>query len=102
MAAYYPPAPTPEQQQLMRGMMHGLAEFYPCHICAEHLRETIKTDPPVVSGTLGLSNWLCRMHNNVNLVLGKSEFDCSRAVERWKEGPAEGRECIEEPEQQEQ
>lgn len=98
MAAYYPRSPTLEQQQLMRGMMHGLGEFYPCHICAEHLREQMKIEPPVVTDRSGLSDWLCQMHNKVNLVLGKSEFDCKLAQERWKDGPTDGRECIEAPE----
>lgn len=38
VAAYYPKRPTPRQQDLMRGMMEGLAEFYPCEVCREHLR----------------------------------------------------------------
>jgi hypothetical protein len=48
MAAYYPEEPTRAQKSLMRSMMEGLAEFYPCSVCAEHLREQV-----------GGRRWLC-------------------------------------------
>ncbi|GAX82963.1 hypothetical protein CEUSTIGMA_g10390.t1 [Chlamydomonas eustigma] len=89
-AAYYPDSPSTHQQSLMRSMMEGLAEFYPCHHCAAHFREQIKESPPQVDSAMALSQWLCRMHNEVNDLLGKPLFDCSRVMERWKDGPADG------------
>lgn len=38
VAAGYPESPSERQQGLMRGMVEGLAEFYPCEVCREHLR----------------------------------------------------------------
>lgn len=90
VAAYYPKRPTPRQQDLMRGMMEGLAEFYPCEVCREHLREQVKATPPRVETALDLNVWLCGLHNEVNEMLGKPPFDCSRVAERWRDGPADG------------
>ncbi len=51
VAAYYPERPTARQQDLMRGMVEGLAEFYPCEVCREHLRCVLPA-PPV-----GMGQW---------------------------------------------
>eukprot|EP00798_Chlamydomonas_sp_ICE-L_P025585 gene25585-11238_t len=40
-AAYYPDNPTPKQQGMMKEFVAGLAEFYPCSICAEHLQPNL-------------------------------------------------------------
>jgi hypothetical protein len=93
MAAYYPSEPSSSQQSLMRSLLDGLAEFYPCGHCRAHLREQIKESPPVVSSASELSLWLCRIHNEVNEMLGKPLFDCSRVFERYKDGPKESSAC---------
>jgi len=90
MAAYYPEEPSNAQKSLMRSMMEGLAEFYPCSVCAEHLREQVAARPPDVSSNTTLSQWLCAIHNEVNAMLGKPAFDCARTLERWRDGPEDG------------
>eukprot|EP00201_Polytomella_parva_P015605 CAMPEP_0175057818 /NCGR_PEP_ID=MMETSP0052_2-20121109/11477_1 /TAXON_ID=51329 ORGANISM="Polytomella parva, Strain SAG 63-3" /NCGR_SAMPLE_ID=MMETSP0052_2 /ASSEMBLY_ACC=CAM_ASM_000194 /LENGTH=281 /DNA_ID=CAMNT_0016323077 /DNA_START=56 /DNA_END=898 /DNA_ORIENTATION=+ len=57
LAAYYPSDPNAEQKQLMRTMLKGLGAFYPCHVCAEHLRVVMEEEPPKVSSNLALSLW---------------------------------------------
>jgi FAD-linked sulfhydryl oxidase len=37
-----------------------------------------------------LSQWLCRIHNEINRRLGKQEFDCSKVDERWRDGWKDG------------
>ena len=90
MVAYYPETPSPEQQFLMRCMLVGLSQFYPCEICAEHLRDYMQREPPKVANNKDLSEWLCGVHNEVNTILGKPVFDCSKVLERWRDGPADG------------
>ncbi|GIM07466.1 hypothetical protein Vretimale_11592 [Volvox reticuliferus] len=90
VAAHYPEHPSQRQQELMRGMMEGLAEFYPCEICAEHLREQVQRNPPQVATARDLNLWLCGIHNEVNEILGKPLFDCKRLLERWRDGPPDG------------
>ena len=111
--------------------MEGLAEFYPCSFCRDHLKTQIRTSPPQVESAGDLSVWLCKIHNEVggwgsllggipvggcaqhtavdqfctegptlivpfgyplqvNEMLGKPTFDCSKVFERWRDGPADG------------
>lgn len=86
MAAYYPENPTIQQQRQASLLFYGLAELYPCHICAEHLKDELQVHPPRVDSRKSLSMWLCEMHNEVNEILGKPVFDCSKVFERWKIG----------------
>ncbi|VEN63774.1 unnamed protein product [Callosobruchus maculatus] len=90
MAATYPDKPTPEQKCDMTQFITLLSKFYPCHICAEDLRAELKVDPPKTDSQEVLSQWLCRLHNKVNIKLGKEVFDCSKVNERWRDGWSDG------------
>ncbi|CAG8722086.1 8585_t:CDS:1 [Racocetra fulgida] len=91
MAAYYPEVPSYAQQRSMKTFLSAFSQFYPCNICAEHLREEMKSKPPKVESRWALGKWLCEMHNIVNETLGKDIFDCSKIDERWRDGPKDGR-----------
>ncbi|PSN48518.1 FAD-linked sulfhydryl oxidase ALR [Blattella germanica] len=90
MAAYYPDSPTSEQRRDMSNFFALFSKFYPCEPCAEDLREQLKVNPPITSSQHELSQWLCRIHNNINVRLGKKVFDCSKVNERWRDGWLDG------------
>lgn len=50
----------------------------------------MKIDPPKVESQEALSQWLCRMHNKVNVKVGKEIFDCKKINERWRDGWLDG------------
>ncbi|KAK7873801.1 hypothetical protein R5R35_005786 [Gryllus longicercus] len=90
MAAYYPEKPSTEQKAEMKQFFSIFSNFYPCNYCAEDLKNQLKESPPKTDSQKELSQWLCRVHNNINRRLGKKEFDCSKVDERWKTGWKDG------------
>jgi len=82
-AAYYPEYPTNIQKQKMLALIDSISEFYPCHICVEHLKEYIKKNPPTVNSNIELSQWFCKLHNDINLRNNKPIFNCSKILANY-------------------
>ncbi|KAM0731192.1 FAD-linked sulfhydryl oxidase ALR [Formica fusca] len=90
MAAYYPDKPNEKQKTEMKNFFHIFSKFYPCNICADDLQEQLKRTPPETGSQEKLSQWLCKIHNEVNKKLGKPEFDCKLVNQRWRDGWLDG------------
>jgi len=90
VAAYFPDKPTPAQQADAKIFLSTFSRLYPCHECAEDLRQDLKELPPRVSSSKEFSEWMCQLHNRVNVKLGKPTFDCSKVFERWRDGWKDG------------
>ncbi|KAF4121554.1 mitochondrial FAD-linked sulfhydryl oxidase [Geosmithia morbida] len=91
IAASYPKTPSPAQQSDLVSFVHLFSRLYPCWVCAEDFKGYISREPPQAKSRDDFGMWLCRAHNDVNVKLGKPMFDCSKWLERWKTGPADGR-----------
>jgi mitochondrial FAD-linked sulfhydryl oxidase len=91
MAAYYPDKPSTEQKVYAELMFKSLASLYPCKICAAHMQECIAAKPPRTDSRTELCLWVCELHNEVNVVLGKEVMPCSiEALDsRWRYGSKE-------------
>lgn len=60
-----------------------LTRIYPCGDCARHFAELVRRDPPDVSSGQRFRMWLCRVHNLVNVRIGKPQFNCGLTDARW-------------------
>ena len=90
VAAYFPRTPTQQQQSDARTFLDTFSRLYPCQDCAEDLRQDLLDHPPRVTSSDEFSQWMCEMHNRVNVKLGKPEFDCSQVFQRWRDGWEDG------------
>jgi hypothetical protein len=104
-AAYYPAQPTPKQEASMISLIEALPYLYPCHSCAEALKDEYLREKQekksweggkvlqdaVMSGP-GLRKWLCGLHNEVNERTGKPRVNCEESFlqEKWLTGPDDG------------
>lgn len=88
LAAYYPDNPSEEEKQSAMSLIMGLSQLYPCSICVDDFKESVKASPPDVSSRKLFSQWVCRLHNEVNEKVGNPTFECdiSKLDERWKSG----------------
>ncbi|KAL1957854.1 hypothetical protein VTO42DRAFT_5419 [Malbranchea cinnamomea] len=78
MMAQYPDEPSLEEQETLRSFIYLFARLYPCGECAAHFQEHLAKYPPQVSSRSAAAGWLCFIHNEVNKMLKKDEFDCNK------------------------
>ena len=50
----------------------------------------LSIDVPDTRNNVALSKWFCDIHNEVNVRLDKKTFDCTKVMERWKDGWQDG------------
>jgi FAD-linked sulfhydryl oxidase len=77
MAAKFPVEPTHTQRTTLRTFLYTFAKMYPCGDCARHFTMLLIDHPPVVDSRSTITQWMCMIHNLVNVRLKKPEFDCA-------------------------
>lgn len=77
----------------MQQFLSAFSKLYPCWVCAEDFQKWLARpgNEPKVKGQDELGMWMCQAHNEVNVKLGKPEFDCTLWKQRWKDGWKDGR-----------
>ncbi|MEN2496875.1 MAG: hypothetical protein MHMPM18_001340 [Marteilia pararefringens] len=86
-AAYYPEKPDDNQKNNARALIESLKVLYACGFCRNKLDPIINDiGDPDVESRHSFSQWMCKFHNKVNNNLGKAEFDCTKVLDRWKDG----------------
>ncbi|KAL4869224.1 hypothetical protein BDV12DRAFT_196472 [Aspergillus spectabilis] len=92
MLARYPEDPTEEQQETLRSFIYLFARLYPCGECASHFQGHLKKYPPQVSSRNAAAGWGCFIHNEVNDMLKKPNFDCQKLGDFYDCGCADDEE----------
>lgn len=90
IAAYYPAKPSTGQEADIKSFLNIFSKVYPCDECATDMRQDLQSEPLRTENGQELSQWMCRLHNKVNVKLGKPVFDCSKVDERWLDGWKDG------------
>ena len=81
MANTYPDNPTEKEKKLMKKFMYGLAKSYPCKVCGGHLLKMLDKKGLKIDSKKEFGEYLCNIHNIVNKVLNKTQFDCNKTFE---------------------
>ncbi|GAA6064541.1 hypothetical protein JCM10212_005645 [Sporobolomyces blumeae] len=81
MAARFPEKPSKSEREAFKSFLYLFSRLYPCGECAAEFQELLRKSPPQTSSRSAASMHLCHLHNQVNLRLGKPEFDCSKDLE---------------------
>ncbi|KAK2807784.1 hypothetical protein FQN50_005326 [Emmonsiellopsis sp. PD_5] len=76
--ARFPDEPSHEQQETLRSYIYLFSRLYPCGECASHFQSHLTKFPPQVSSRSAAAAWACHVHNEVNKMLHKDIFDCSK------------------------
>lgn len=92
MSAYLPEDKLSEQQKSdVVNFMNIFSRIYPCTHCADDLKvDLVEAPPNKVETGKEFAQWMCQLHNKVNVKLGKPTFDCSKVYERWRDGYPDG------------
>lgn len=83
-AAYFPEKPTEYQQEQAKQFISSFSNLFPCNYCAQDFRNYIKENPVRTETRKDFCMWTCEAHNDVNVKLGKPEFDCNDFDKRWR------------------
>lgn len=65
------------------------ADYWTSGECASHFQQHLKKYPPQVSSRNAAAGWGCFIHNEVNSMLEKPEFDCTKLGDFYDCGCAE-------------
>lgn len=83
-AAYFPDNPTEYQQKQAKLFINSFSNLFPCNYCSKDFRDYIKDNPVKTETRKDFCMWTCEAHNDVNVKLGKPEFDCNDFDKRWR------------------
>ena len=82
-SAFYPENPTEEDQNDMKNFLFAFAKFYPCPCCGKHFAKILRENPIQAESRAELMNYICKMHNLVNVRTKKPEVPCELVGNIW-------------------
>ena len=83
IANTFPEKPNEYDKNMMTKFLYGLARSYPCKVCGGHLIKMLDKKGIKMDSRDEFGNYICNIHNVVNKVLNKSQFNCNKSYEVW-------------------
>lgn len=66
-------------------LIHLIQKTFPCQTCSKDFGELLEKYPPnQIETKKEFGEWLCNIHNLVNLKLNKPKFDCDQLEQTYK------------------
>ncbi|RLV91209.1 FAD-linked sulfhydryl oxidase ERV2 [Spathaspora sp. JA1] len=81
--ARYPDTPSESERKTLENYINLFAQVYPCGDCARHFMKLLQKYPPQTKSRKTAALWGCDVHNKVNKVLKKQEYDCTNILEDY-------------------
>lgn len=88
IALAYPRQPSPEDRANYAAFFHSLGHVLPCSTCSRHflsLLMEVPLDAAALRSSDTLFEWTVKVHNRVNLTLGKPTLSVDQALRRLKQ-----------------
>ena len=83
IANTFPENPSEKDKNMMKKFLYGLARSYPCKVCGGHLIRMLDKKGIQMDSRKEFGNYLCNVHNIVNKVLNKTQFNCEKSFDVW-------------------
>ena len=82
----YPKNPTEYDKQAYRDFFTSLKDILPCYNCKKHYSKNLQTYPitPNLDNKKQFVEWLIKIHNQVNISLGKPILTTRQVLETYK------------------
>ena len=83
VALAYPTKPTLEQKNEYKTFFESIQNILPCGLCSHNYKKHLKElpiDDSVLESNITLLKWTIDMHNKVNVLNGKREYNSEEVV----------------------
>jgi len=85
VADAYPDEPNEHDKKLMRQLFESVSFSLPCDTCNQHFQQELIEHPIEDENREALTQWLFKLHNRVNVRLGKPSLTLEEATAQQKQ-----------------
>ena len=83
IGASFPLEPNEKEREALKKFVESLSVIYPCKVCRDHFAKMLQNKIIPTKNRNTISKFFCNIHNEVNLRLGKENFDCNKMFDIW-------------------
>ena len=81
----FPDNPTKEEKEKYKQFFILLSDVLPCDKCKKHYLENIKNFPINVDSKESLTKWLFTIHNEINIINNKNQFNYTDFINKYSD-----------------